>query len=151
MLAPPQQGEAAEKGRADLLAALVRKRGVKFDDSLKDTMKDQLNGLGKLLKDGTHIWTGAEIEVVLKEAIDEARYDNSKVITLKHWNEAMDGYIPNTGEVERMTWLALKFTNFAKYAPPEYRELATDKGRIEHLLNGGTDYAAPQNYSGYAA
>ena len=142
VLPPPESGQAAVDGRANILQALVRKHGVKFGDGVKDTMKDPMTGLGKLLRDENHIWTGAEIESLLKDAIENALWAKSSTIEVDHWNEAMDNFIPMTQDVEKMTNWALYYCNKLSYIPVEWREKARDKAALMHVIRGGQDYRA---------
>lgn len=114
------------KGRLEILKALSEKTGAKFEKALQETIHNKETGLGKLLNDSA-VWTGAEIELVLSEAADNASYANHKHITLEDWNEAMDSIVANTREVESMIDLALWFTNNLKYCPPQWREKARRK------------------------
>ena len=136
---PPQKGDA--KGRISILAALLRKHNVKFAKEVAATENTENNGLGRLLHDNKRVWTGAEIEVVLKEALDNAafaeRVKDGKpdyAMTIEDWNKAMDEIIPNTEEVERMTKLSLVYVDHLGYCPPEWRELASDKARLRAEL-----------------
>jgi SpoVK/Ycf46/Vps4 family AAA+-type ATPase len=142
ILPPPSSGQAAIDGRSSILQALVRKHGVKFDDSVAKTMNDALNGLGRLLRDEEHIWTGAEIESLLKDAIENALWTNEPAITVEHWNDAMDNYMPMTQDVDRMTNWALYYANKFKFVPAEWKEKARDKVALMHILKGGEDYRA---------
>jgi SpoVK/Ycf46/Vps4 family AAA+-type ATPase len=107
-------------------------------------MLDPQIGLGRLLRDEGQIWTGAEIELVLKDAMGlaiRAKRDKT-VIALEDWETAMDSIIPNTGEVERMTDLALLFANNVRYCPEVWRARMKDKPALINVLKGGSDYRA---------
>jgi transitional endoplasmic reticulum ATPase len=56
-------------GRTAILKALCKKHRVKLSKELSPTARTPDKGVGRLLND-ERIWTGAEIEVVLKEAVD---------------------------------------------------------------------------------
>jgi ATP-dependent 26S proteasome regulatory subunit len=129
---PPQKGDA--EGRKKILAALLTKHQVKFNKEMQETMKDPTNGLGLLLMDKERVWTGAEMEVVLKEALDNALYAGHSSIKVEEWNEAFHNIIPNTGEVEKMTNLALIYVDHLGYCPPEWREIAADKKKLKDSL-----------------
>ena len=136
---PPKQGD--DKGRLQILAALARKLNIKFADDLRGTEKDEKNGLGLLLKDAKRVWTGAEIEVVMKEAFDNAAFGERMkkgvkdyTVTLPDWNKAMDDILPDTKMVERMTLLSLLYVNHLGYCPPEWREKAKNKDAIREEL-----------------
>lgn len=133
---PPGKGDS--KGRLEILAALCRKLKVSFAKELGSTEKDANSGLGRLLLDANRVWTGAEIEVVLKEAFDNAAFakrtkkDGSKdyTIALADWNKAMDDILPDTKMVEKMTLLSLLYVNHLGYCPVEWRETARNKDQI---------------------
>lgn len=137
---PPFKGDA--KGRAAILAALGLKHKITFSKELKDTVEDPSNGLGRLLKDPIRVWTGAEIEVVLKEAFDNAVFSerkkkdgtNKQTITVDDWNQAMEDIIPNTEEVERMTKLGLLYTDNLSTISPDWRATAKDKKQLREDL-----------------
>jgi len=63
---PPAKGDA--KGRLAILKALCIRKQVTFVKKLAETVHSDAAGLGRLLND-TRIWTGAEIESVLKESV----------------------------------------------------------------------------------
>lgn len=144
VLPPPRVGDASVRGRLGILNALASKHKTKFAQDLHKTMLDPQVGLGRLLRDEGQIWTGAEIEIVLKDAIGlaiRAKRDKT-VITLEDWETAMDSIIPNTGDVERMTDLALLFANNMRYCPEVWRERMKDKAALISVLKGATDYRA---------
>jgi transitional endoplasmic reticulum ATPase len=139
---PPFKGDW--KGRLEILAALCKKHQIKLSTELSETEQTGNNGLGRLLLDKNRVWTGAEIEVVLKEAFDNAAYADRKkkgaldyTITLADWNSAMDDIIPNTREVEKMTKLSLLYVDHLGYCPTEWREMAQDKDRLHDELFPG--------------
>lgn len=123
---PPARGDA--DGRTSVLKALLTKHKVVFHKALAGTIKDQETGLGRLLLDQDRIWTGAEIESVVRKAVAKAAFagrkksDNSKDYTIyaEDWNHAMDVIIPNTGDVETQIALALRYVNDLDYCPKEY-------------------------------
>lgn len=137
---PPVKGD--KNGRLKILAALARKLKIKFSSELEKTEDDSTAGLGRLLKDATRVWTGAEIEVVMKEAFDNAAFGNrikkdgtiDYTINLEDWNKAMDDILPDTKMVERMTLLSLLYVNHLGYCPPEWVEKARNKEAIEEEL-----------------
>ena len=144
---PPQKGDY--KGRLQILAALARKLKIQFSEELRKTEDKTDNGLGLLLMDKKRVWTGAEIEVVIKEAFDNAAFANRQkkvkgaemhdyTITLEDWNKAMGDILPDTRMVERMTLLSLLYVNHLGYCPPEWREKAMNKESIREEL-GITD------------
>lgn len=154
---PPNKGDY--KGRLQILAALCRKIKTKFGADLSQTETDEKNGLGRLLCDKARVWTGAEIEVVLKEAFDNAAFGERYIpkgkknpeglktkefrdytITLEDFNKAMDDILPDTKMVEKMTLLSLLYVNHLGYCPPEWREKAKNKDAIREEL-GITDSA----------
>src|SRR5208337_5447919 len=139
---PPQKGDS--KGRIAILAALARKLKIKFDPDLGKTEEDENNGLGRLLKDGKRVWTGAEIEVVMKEAFDNAAFAcrqkkgvKDYTVCLDDWNKSMDDILPDTKMVERMTLLSLLYVNHLGYCPPEWRKKAANKDAIREELGIG--------------
>lgn len=137
---PPAKGDSI--GRAAILQSLCNKHGIKFSKDMQKTVNDPNNGLGRLLMDNLRIWTGAEIEVVIKESLDNAVFADRKdkngaakqTIEVEDWNQAMNDILPNTEEVERMTLLALLFCDTLAYIPPEWREMAKDKSKIREEL-----------------
>ena len=146
---PPSKGDAI--GRMQILQALCLKHQIKFSKDVAATESTANNGLGRLLRDPDRIWTGAEIEVVLKEAIDNADFadrkkttgDRDMRITIQDWNSAMDDIIPNTEEVERMTKLSLLYVDHLGYCPIAYRDQAKDKAALREELGlraKGDDY-----------
>ncbi len=144
---PPTKGDY--KGRLEILAALSRKLKIKLSPELAQTESNENTGLGLLLQDKKRVWTGAEMEVVMKEAFDNAAFANrtKKVkgvdtkdytIILEDWNKAMSDILPDTRMVERMTLLSLYFTNHLGYVPAEWREKAKNKDALREEL-GMTD------------
>jgi transitional endoplasmic reticulum ATPase len=129
---PPSKGDAP--GRRNILAALLRKYKMKFDKGMSATETDEKNGLGLLLNDKERVWTGAEIEVVLKKAISIAYRKGNANITVKDWNDAFYYVLPNTQEVERMSLLSLRYVDDLEFCPEEWREIARDKKRIDSEL-----------------
>lgn len=124
---PPATGDA--KGRAQILNSLCKKHAVKFDPELSPTAKDSQIGLGKLYND-TRIWTGAEMETVLRKAFRKATFHNRKNIALDDWNQAMEAVLPSTQEVEAMIDLALLYANDLDYVPQEWRVQAGKKDNL---------------------
>lgn len=141
---PPTKGDM--KGRLQILAALARKLKMKFAPELGATEANEKDGLGRLLCDKIRVWTGAEIELVMKEAFDNAAFASrtSKkgardyTVNLEDWNKAMDDILPDTKMVEKMTLLSLLYVNHLGYCPPEWREKAKNKDAIREEL-GITD------------
>jgi SpoVK/Ycf46/Vps4 family AAA+-type ATPase len=137
---PPARGDV--RGRKAILKALVTKHKVQFGADLAPTMGNKEDGLGRLLEDDVRIWTGAEIEVVMKKAISTAAFANrldedgqkDYTITLEDWNHAMDVIIPNTNEVEFQTKLALLFTDDLDFVPDGYQDMAKDKDTLRKEL-----------------
>jgi AAA+ superfamily predicted ATPase len=119
---PPYLGDA--KGRAEIVAALTRKLKTPFADDLKASMKTKDTGLGLMLNDDARIWTGAEIEVVLKKSIRIMNRDGRKKVGLEDWQKASQYIRPNTKQVQRMTELALRYVDDLEYCLPEWRETA---------------------------
>jgi SpoVK/Ycf46/Vps4 family AAA+-type ATPase len=130
---PPSKGD--DKGRLQILAALCRKLKTQFAKDLEGTEKDQKNGLGRLLCDEKRVWTGAEIEVVLKEAFDNAAFANrSKDVKGKSVRDYTIQLLPDTKMVERMTLLSLLYVNHLGYCPPEWKDKAANKDAIREEL-----------------
>ena len=136
---PPGKGDY--KGRLQILAALSRKLKVKMAKDLSATETNEANGLGRLLCDKNRVWTGAEIEVVLKEAFDNAAFANRTkagapdyTINMEDWNKAMDDILPDTKMVEKMTLLSLLYVNHLGYCPTEWRDMARNKDAIRQEL-----------------
>jgi ATP-dependent 26S proteasome regulatory subunit len=126
---PPQKGDAV--GRKQILGALCGKYKIKFAKEVAATEKEKDNGIGLLLHDTKRVWTGAEIEVVLKKALSLAYRNGKTAITVENWNQAFNHVIPNTQEVERMTLLSLLFVDDLEYCPEEWRSIAKDKKQIQ--------------------
>lgn len=142
---PPAKGDS--NGRLQILTALCRKLKIKFSKEVGETEKSKTDGLGRLINDIDRVWTGAEIEVVLKEAFDNAAFSDRKkkdgieqdfTLHLEDWNKAMDDILPNTEEVERMTKLSLLFVNHLGYCPKAWRDMARNKKALKEEL-GLTD------------
>jgi SpoVK/Ycf46/Vps4 family AAA+-type ATPase len=132
VLPPPKEGEASFQGRASILKALASKHKITFHKELQSSMADSQVGLGRLLLDDTQIWTGAEIEAVLKDAIGlavEANRDKT-VISMEDWTLAMDSIIPTTGMLEDMTDLALAYSNNVRYCPAVYQAQMKNKSAL---------------------
>lgn len=136
---PPNKGDY--KGRLQILAALARKLKIKFSPELGETEMNADNGLGRLLMDPKRVWTGAEIEVVMKESFDNAAFAcrtkkgaKDYTVMLEDWNKAMDDILPDTKMVEKMTLLSLLYVNHLGYCPPEWREKAKNKDAIREEL-----------------
>jgi ATP-dependent 26S proteasome regulatory subunit len=137
---PPARGD--EKGRKAILKALVTKHKVQFNNDLKPTMENKEEGLGLLIQDDKRVWTGAEIEVVMKKAMSRASFSNRKdaegdqdySIHLEDWNHAMRVIIPNTNEVEYQTKLALFFVDDLDYCPAGWISTAIDKDQLAREL-----------------
>jgi SpoVK/Ycf46/Vps4 family AAA+-type ATPase len=142
---PPHPSDA--KGRKSLLAAVCKKTGVRVLKSLVETLKTPNNGLGRLIF-SPRVWTGAEVERLVKMAFGNAAQRVSKtakdqaaakkltrretieflrtetknpLIELDDWNHAMDSYRPNTRQVETQIDLALGYSNNDDYCPAEWR------------------------------
>jgi SpoVK/Ycf46/Vps4 family AAA+-type ATPase len=129
---PPAIGDIA--GRTEILLALAKSQKVKFAAELKGTMSTPDTGLGRLLC-SDRLWTGAEIEVLIHEARDNAEENGRKEIALADWDDAFNSYIPNTRNVELMTKLALCFTNNIKYLPELWKaEMKQGKESIRKSL-----------------
>ena len=150
---PPAKGDL--KGRALILKALETKLDLKWSKELATTAnnKSKDSGIGKLLCD-SRIWTGAEMETVVKKAWKKTVFaiqdkmphkteDEKKAlqkaideaeITLENWNLAMSYVIPNTREVDAMIDLALLYANDLEYCPPEWRDRAGKKDEIQSSM-----------------
>lgn len=138
VLPPPREGDASIEGRANILQALTSKHKISFDKELVASVNplDSQIGLGRLLMDTKNTWTGAEIEVVLKDARGlaiRAKRDKS-VVTMADWNLAMDSIIPNTGKVADMADLALFYSNNTRYCPEVWQARLLDKGTLQGEL-----------------
>lgn len=142
---PPHPSDA--KGRKSLLAAVCKKTGVRVLKSLVETLKTADNGLGRLIF-SPRVWTGAEVERLVKMAFGNAAQRVSRaakeqaaakklprretleflrtetknpLIELDDWNHAMDSYRPNTRQAETQIDLALGYSNNDDYCPAEWR------------------------------
>lgn len=134
---PPREKDA--KGRLEILSALSKKQNFKFDKELQATLQNKETGLGQLLNDG-RIWTGAEMEVVLKEAIDNALFAGRNSINLADWNQAFADVLPSTREVEKMIDLSLYYVNHLGYCPEDWRDRAINKKEVlQSIQTGYTD------------
>lgn len=131
---PPAKGDA--KGRIEILKALIKKQDFKMASEVEATLKNKTTGIGKLLYDD-RIWTGAEMEVVLKEAIDNAVFDNRTSISLEDWNKAFNDILPSTREVEKMIDLALLYVNHMGYCPEDWKERAGQKAELASSIKEG--------------
>ena len=133
---PPKPGDA--KGRLEILTALSKKHGFKFAKELQDTLKAPDKGIGRMLND-QRIWTGAEMEVVLKEAIDNACFEQRTSINLADWDQAFNDILPSTREVEKMVDLSLLYVNHLGYCPDDWRDRAQHKDEIRTSIQTGYD------------
>jgi transitional endoplasmic reticulum ATPase len=142
---PP--GPKNAKGRVNILNALSKKANIVFDVSLKNTLKTADKGIGRLLYD-SRLWTGAEMEGLLKRAFSnavvrktDAAIEDSKakklpardmldyirqstksvLVDITDWNKAFDSYRPSTRDMARMIHLALEHTNDRDYLPEEWQ------------------------------
>lgn len=121
-------------GKAQLLDALCRKLNVKMEKSLGSTLNDPMAGLGKLVKDEERIWTGAEMEQILKVAIDLMVKRKGERINQEDWETAFDNVICNTGRIEHHTLLSLLHVDNLLYCPKEWKDEARDKNSIRTRL-----------------
>ena len=128
---PPGPGDAV--GRTQILKALTGKHSVRFEKDLQETMDSKDTGLGRLLND-ERVWTGAEIEVILKEASENADDNGRRVISREDWDQAMEDVIPNTGDVEAMTNMALYYANNRKYCPAEWRDRMGNRSELKRCF-----------------
>jgi transitional endoplasmic reticulum ATPase len=129
-LVPNPEADNCAKGRSAILKALGKKHRVKFEKSLGATIASTTEGLGLLFND-SRVWTGAEIEVVLKEAMDNCFFADRNIITQQDWDDAMNSVLPNTRDVELQISLALYYVNNLKYCPKEWLERARNKGELQ--------------------
>ena len=121
-------------GRGQILKALTGKHNVRFEKDLEATLKLEDAGLGRLLNDD-RVWTGAEIEVILKEASENADDNGRRVISRADWDQAMEDVIPNTGDVEAMTNMALYYANNRKYCPVEWRDRMGNRSELKRSFS----------------
>jgi ATP-dependent 26S proteasome regulatory subunit len=128
---PPNPAAAnCAKARSEILKALGKKHRVKFARDLAATVRSTDAGLGRLFNDDK-VWTGAEIEVVLKEAMDNCFFEGREVISQADWDDAMNSVMPNTRDVELQIDLALLYVNNMKYCPAEWADKARSKGELK--------------------
>jgi hypothetical protein len=159
------------KGRKALLGAVCKKANVRMLKSLGTTLQDKTKGLGKLLYD-SRIWTGAEMERLVKLAFSNAACRVAKeirtkgeaqklsrremldflrtetrnpLIDLDDFNRAMAAYKPKTREVDEQIDLALGFCNNSEYCPPDWVP------RFEEMQDPGRLKTAVDSMSGYSA
>ena len=128
---PPQSGDA--KGRLEILKALTKKQNFKFEKGLQATLESKDAGIGKMLHD-PRIWTGAEMEVVLKEAIDNAIFADRTAVSLEDWDQAFKDVLPSTREVDKMIDLSLYYVNHLGYCPEDWRDRAMRKQEIANAI-----------------
>jgi SpoVK/Ycf46/Vps4 family AAA+-type ATPase len=166
---PPHPSDL--KGRKSLLGAVCRKANVRVHKSLAGTMQSKESGLGRLLLD-TRVWTGAEMERLVKlafsnaarrvsadargqakakglnrrEMLDYLRTETKNpLIELGDWDRAMTAYMPKTRAVEEQTDLALGYCNNSEYCPPEWVPRFLEMQNPERLKT------AVDSMSGYSA
>ena len=167
---PPHPSDS--NGRKSLLQAIFKKTAVLASKaSLLDTQKTPDNGLGRLIF-SKRIWTGAEVERLVKmafgnaaqrvsavakaeavkrklsrrEAIDFLRAETKNpLIELEDWNHAMDSYRPNTRDADAQIDLALGFSNNDDYVPAEWRS------RLEAAREKTDTVESAASYGGAAA
>lgn len=150
---PPSIGDA--KGRMLILQALEKKLSIHYAKELQATAKSSIKdtGIGKLIND-PRIWTGAEMEVVVKKAWKKSVFEvqekmpynteeqktalrkaiDSVEISLDNWNQSLSFVLPNTREVDAMIDLALLYSNDLEYCPKEWRDRASDKESIQSSI-----------------
>jgi ATP-dependent 26S proteasome regulatory subunit len=135
-------GKDDTRGRKEILSALKKKNKLVYDKELGPTEIEPNNGFGRLLLDNHRYWTGAEIEVLLKEAFDNAYFADRKkkdgtidtAIKVEDFNQAFDNIIPNTEEVERQILLSLLYSDNLGYVPTDYHEMAINKKALKSKL-----------------
>jgi ATP-dependent 26S proteasome regulatory subunit len=140
-------GKDDAKGRKEILSALKKKNKLSYDKGLEPTEVDPNNGFGRLLLDTKRYWTGAEIEVLLKEAFDNAYFAERKkkdgtddtAIKVEDFNMAFESIIPNTEEVERQILLSLLYSDNLGYVPTDYHEMAINKKALKSKLGLDTN------------
>jgi SpoVK/Ycf46/Vps4 family AAA+-type ATPase len=158
------------KGRKSLLGAVCKKSNVRVHKSLAETMKSKDSGLGRLLLD-SRIWTGAEMERLVKLAFSNAarrvsgdarkqardkglnrretleflrNETKNPLIELGDWDRAMNAYKPKTRAVEEQIDLALGYCNNSEYCPPEWVP------RFEEMQNPDRLKSAVDSMQGYS-
>jgi AAA+ superfamily predicted ATPase len=159
------------KGRKSLLGAVCKKSNVRVHKSLAETMKSKDSGLGRLLLD-SRIWTGAEMERLVKLAFSNAarrvsgdarqqakdkglnrretleflrNETRNPLIELGDWDRAMNAYKPKTRAVEEQIDLALGYCNNSEYCPPEWVP------RFEEMQNPDRLKSTVDSMQGYSA
>jgi SpoVK/Ycf46/Vps4 family AAA+-type ATPase len=90
--------------------------------------------MGRLLLDDKRIWTGAEIETLLKKSLRRALREDRRVISLADWNSSIDNLRPKTGAIELQTLLALQYCTDFEYLPEEWREIAMDEPKLKSRI-----------------
>lgn len=140
---PPSKNDP--KGRLEVLKALKRKHKISFEENLSKMLTGDA-GLGKLLNDKKRIWTGAEMEVLVKKALDKAAFSNRQLdgkrdlsIHETDWDKAMNAIIPNTGEIDHQIKLALYYVDDLDYVPDGFRTEAADKIALKQALKAYED------------
>lgn len=137
---PPARGDV--KGRTSVIKALLTKHKVSFHKELESSMKNPEFGLGRLLLDEARIWTGAEIESLIRKSMSSASFadrvtakgEKDYTILAEDWNHAMDVIIPNTGDVESQISLALQYVNDLDYCPKDYwDQVKLEQERVAEL------------------
>lgn len=145
---PPS--EVNSEGRAELLQAIAKKHHLRWAKDLKETAKleNKEHGLGRLIW-ADHVWTGADIEVVAKDALNNAIFRiledpeikklskteqrkaaDSAEITRADWELSMDNILPNTQLIEALIDLALEYVTHFGYCPKEWRERGRDRNGL---------------------
>jgi ATP-dependent 26S proteasome regulatory subunit len=130
------------EGRTLILKAMKIKHKANYSKELTATINVSDNGLGRLVMDTSRMWTGAEIETLVRESIDTAYFAGreSKDIQLEDWNQTMDDVISNTRSVVLQTKLALFFCSQLRYVPIAFRDQAADKQTLYNdLIEAGVD------------
>ena len=166
---PPHPSDA--KGRKSLLGAVCKKAGIRMHKSLAATLATPDAGLGRLLKD-SRVWTGAEMERLVKLAFGNAAQRVSKsarkaaedkglnrrevfefiraesknpLIELEDWERAMKAYRPKTRQVNEQIDLALAFSNNSEYVPAEWVdrfEQMQDEKNAQGVVDSMSSYTA---------
>jgi ATP-dependent 26S proteasome regulatory subunit len=134
---PASKGDAI--GRKEIITALKKKNGFVYSKDLEPTESNSKSGFGRLLLDNNRYWTGAEIEVLLKEAADNAYFADRKkkdgeanyAIKVEDFDLAFDSIVPNTEEVETQIKLALLYADNFIYVPEEYHSIGKNKKQLK--------------------
>jgi len=91
------------------------------------------------LADLTIGWSGADIEVVVRQAAQFTWEDGREVVNDADLRQAIDGFLPSASQeqIAKMTLAAIKYTSSRRWLPVGYEKIVA---HYEQVLKGQADY-----------